>query len=273
MLVELGNDEKVLIKSEKTLMYFYVSILSLVFFSLIFILDFDIISLYDFFMKYILAPIFWLFVLFLFFLGYDYSFNSSVYLTNKRFVFCKKNKEESVNFGDVLSIFYQNNWFVIKDKFGKTHRAIAKNAPSIASEFFNIYSQYNQNKKSENPILWVLLVLAIIGFNGYGRPYLKNTPSPYVKISTADYMANMQNKIKRNWQSNLCAAGEEIVVSYSIFEDGKIANIQIIESSGNSKLDKSAISALEQASPFLPLPKQLKKEKNSIDVKFTFQCK
>lgn len=49
MLVELGNDEKILIKSEKTLMYFYISILSLVFFSLIFILDFDIISLYDFF--------------------------------------------------------------------------------------------------------------------------------------------------------------------------------------------------------------------------------
>ena len=180
---------------------------------------------------------------------------------------------ESVNFRDVSGISCQNNWFIIKSASGKKHRAIAKNAPLIARGFLDIYPQFNQQTKGENPVIWILIVLAIIGFNRYGRPYLKNTPSPYVKISTADYMANMQNKIKRNWQSNLCAAGEEIVVSYSIFEDGKIANIQIIESSGNSKLDKSSISALEQASPFLPLPKQLKKEKNSIDVKFTFQCK
>lgn len=272
-MLELDNDENVLIKSEKTLMYFYISILSLVFFSLIFILDFDIISLYDFLIKFVLAPILFLFILFLFFLGCDYSFNSSVYLTNKRFVFCKKDKMVSVNFSDVSGISCQNNWFIIKSRSGKTYCAITKNAPLIARGFLDIYPQYNQQTKGVNPVIWILIALAIFGFNKYGCPYLKNTPSPYVKISTDDYMTYMQKKIKRNWQSDLCIAGEKIIVSYSILEDGKIFNIQIIESSGNSELDFSAINALKQASPFLALPKQLKKEKNSVDVKFTFQCK
>ena len=272
-MFKLDNDEQILIKSENTLFYFYISIVSVAFFSLIFILNFDIISLYDFLLVYVIAPVFFLIILFGFFFSYDYSFNSSVYLTNKRFVFCKKNKFSNVKFSDVSWVSCQNNWFIIKDCFGNKHRAIAKNAPLILKEFLTIYPQYNQKEKEQNPIIWIFIIFLIFVFNKYGRPYLKNTPSPYIKISTDNYMSNMQNKIKHNWQSNLWVGDEEVVASFSILEDGKISNIKIVESSGSKELDLSAVDALKQSSPFLALPKQLKKKKNSIDVTFTFQCK
>lgn len=126
--------------------------------------------------------------------------------------------------------------------------------------------------KRENPLVWLFIILALFGIKKYVIPYLKKTPSPYIKISTADYMDKMQKKIKQNWQTDFCTSGAKVVVSYSILKNGSVSNIKIIESSGNSELDSSAINALKQSSPFIALPRQLRKEKDSIDLIFDFHC-
>lgn len=271
-MVELCSDEKVLITSEKTLFNFYLSILVLLICVLGFIVqNLEITTLYDF-LLFLAIPIIFIICLLIFKRNYDYSFDSSVSMTNKRFIFCKGNKEECVDFHDVHSISFRAKWIVVKDNSGKLYRAVAKNSALFEQNFLNTYPQGKTQLKHENSIVLFLIILALFGINKYVIPYLKKTPSPYIKISTADYMDKMQKKIKQNWQTDFCTSGAKVVVRYSILKNGEVSNIKIVESSSNSDLDTSAINALKQSSPFLGLPRQLRKEKDSIDLLFDFHC-
>lgn len=84
------------------------------------------------------------------------------------------------------------------------------------------------------------------------------------------YMSKMKQDIQKKWQMPKGLESRKVTTVFSIFRDGKIANVSITEGSGNDAVDKSALAALEAASPLDPLPKG---SPQSVDIKYVFDWK
>lgn len=90
-----------------------------------------------------------------------------------------------------------------------------------------------------------------------------------VKVTDfSEYMRKVQRKITRKWKPPLSDYSTKVVVNYVIHKNGDLGNYYVAESSGNSRMDVSAMEALKKAAPFPPLPVGFGEE--SVDVKFTF---
>ncbi|MBX9568444.1 MAG: TonB C-terminal domain-containing protein [Candidatus Obscuribacterales bacterium] len=84
------------------------------------------------------------------------------------------------------------------------------------------------------------------------------------------YMTKMKQDIQKKWQMPKGLESRRVTTVFSIMRDGKIANISITEGSGNEAVDKSALAALDAASPLDPLPKGAPP---SVDIKYVFDWK
>lgn len=84
----------------------------------------------------------------------------------------------------------------------------------------------------------------------------------------SEYMRKVERKITRKWHPPLSDYSTNVVVNYIIYKNGDLGNYYVSESSGNSRMDASAMEALKNAAPFPPLPKGYAKD--SVEVKFTF---
>ena len=88
-------------------------------------------------------------------------------------------------------------------------------------------------------------------------------------LDMAPYMTKMKQDIKTKWQMPKGLETRRVVTVFSIMRNGKIANVEITEGSGNAEVDKSALAALEAAS-LDPLPKGAPP---SVDIKYIFDWK
>lgn len=84
------------------------------------------------------------------------------------------------------------------------------------------------------------------------------------------YMSKMKQDIQKKWQMPKGLESRKVTTVFSIMRDGKIANVSITEGSGNDAVDKSALAALDAASPLDPLPKG---SPQSVDIKYVFDWK
>lgn len=84
------------------------------------------------------------------------------------------------------------------------------------------------------------------------------------------YMSKMKQDIQKKWQMPKGLESRKVTTVFSIMRDGKIANVSITEGSGSDAVDKSALAALEAASPLDPLPKG---SPQSVDIKYVFDWK
>ena len=84
------------------------------------------------------------------------------------------------------------------------------------------------------------------------------------------YMTKMKSDIRAKWQMPKGLETRRVTTVFSIMRDGKIANVSITEGSGNEAVDKSALAALDAASPLDPLPKGAPP---SVDIKYVFDWK
>jgi protein TonB len=84
------------------------------------------------------------------------------------------------------------------------------------------------------------------------------------------YLAAVERKVSENWFSGVSseAEGRTCIVFFRLRRDGRVADVQIEQSSGNSYFDRSAMRAIRSASPFPPLPKTFTDDYLSIH--FTF---
>lgn len=85
------------------------------------------------------------------------------------------------------------------------------------------------------------------------------------------YMDIMHEKITKKWTPPQTDKDADVTVEYTIMKNGYVKDPRIVKSSGNNAIDKSAIDALNNASPLPPLP--LSYDKDSINVKFNFTVK
>jgi len=72
------------------------------------------------------------------------------------------------------------------------------------------------------------------------------------------YVTAVQQRISSNWlQSTIDPSlswAPRVVVTFDILRNGTVTNIQITQSSNNYSVDSSAMRAVQQASPLMPLP-------------------
>jgi len=62
-----------------------------------------------------------------------------------------------------------------------------------------------------------------------------------------------------------------VVIEFSILREGAVADVRLVESSGDKKLDKAAMEAITASSPHAVLPPGFKGEK--LDVRFEYSSK
>jgi len=85
----------------------------------------------------------------------------------------------------------------------------------------------------------------------------------------AMYVGLVHVKVFDNWKDPFGGVGQA-QVSFYIFSEGNIGNLTLIKSSGVSKLDTFALSAVKKSEPFPPFPKGLKRPNLSITVNFDY---
>ena len=82
------------------------------------------------------------------------------------------------------------------------------------------------------------------------------------------YMAALTQRIKSNWDPPRGEESKRVVLLFTIAKDGRLLNIKVIKSSGNTLADKAALHAVELSAPFRPLPAGF--NGSSVDIQFTF---
>lgn len=81
------------------------------------------------------------------------------------------------------------------------------------------------------------------------------------------YMQDLQRRIKRAWFPARTDLSNRVVVLFKIHSDGSVSNISLRKSSGISRHDNAALTAVQNAAPFPPLPKY---SPDAVDIEFTF---
>lgn len=89
------------------------------------------------------------------------------------------------------------------------------------------------------------------------------------------YVEAVRNRVSSNWlQSTIepsISFAPRAIVTFQILRDGRIVNIQLLKSSGNSSVDLSAIRAVQNSTPVTPLPSEY--SGSSVSVEFWFDFK
>jgi len=89
------------------------------------------------------------------------------------------------------------------------------------------------------------------------------------------YVEAVQRRISMNWlQSTIDPAiqfAPRVVATFDILRNGSVVNAQIMQSSGNASVDRSAIRAIMGSSPLQPLPNDYSGSKVSVEFWFDFK--
>lgn len=81
------------------------------------------------------------------------------------------------------------------------------------------------------------------------------------------YMAKMRKDIKKNWSPPFSSFGTTTKVRFKLAKDGTLLYSELLVSSGDNELDRSALKAVRKT-VFSPLPTQY--DKDEVEVQFTF---
>lgn len=79
-------------------------------------------------------------------------------------------------------------------------------------------------------------------------------------------------KIARNYHPRFVVDAELIcVVSFKVIKSGRVFDVKLLESSGLPVFDETCTAAIDQASPFPPLPQQFRAEVIGITIPFKYE--
>lgn len=81
------------------------------------------------------------------------------------------------------------------------------------------------------------------------------------------YINNIRMQVERNWKPSVNDDKISVVLQFIIFANGKISEVKIARSSGNSALDNLAVRAVKLAAPFGKIP--VKWGDNKLDLSYT----
>ncbi len=88
-------------------------------------------------------------------------------------------------------------------------------------------------------------------------------------------MDAVRNRVSGNWlQSTVDPSlrwAPRAILTFDILRSGAIANIQLLQSSGNASVDASAVRALQGSNPVNALPNEYSGNKVSVEFWFDFR--
>ena len=101
------------------------------------------------------------------------------------------------------------------------------------------------------------------------------TAASTMKAVDSQYVAHVVSKIEKTGSLNFPEeAGKKLYgkprVSISIYSDGSIKEVRVLESSGNLVLDSETRNIVHRAAPFAPFPKNVRKERDVLELIRTF---
>jgi len=89
------------------------------------------------------------------------------------------------------------------------------------------------------------------------------------------YVEAVQRRVSGNWlQSTVDSTiqfAPRVVATFDILRNGSVTNAQILKSSGNASVDRSALRAILQSSPLQALPNDYSGSKVSVEFWFDFK--
>lgn len=91
----------------------------------------------------------------------------------------------------------------------------------------------------------------------------------YANFCCPDYLAQMVDLIKRNWNQNLGAAGQ-VRVKFTIHRDGAITDVKLDQPSGISLLDLESQRAVAKTRALPPLPREFSENTLTVTVIFDY---
>lgn len=68
------------------------------------------------------------------------------------------------------------------------------------------------------------------------------------------YLRQVKRKIEKGWVLGADIGEGDLIVVFSLERSGKLSRLKLLRSSGNARLDASALSAVRAAGPFAPMP-------------------
>ncbi len=101
------------------------------------------------------------------------------------------------------------------------------------------------------------------------------TAASTMKAEDSQYVAHVVRKIEQTGSLNFPQeAGKRLYgkprMSISIWADGSIKDVKVLQSSGNLVLDSETISIVHRAGPFAPFPKNVRKDRDVLELIRTF---
>ncbi len=86
-------------------------------------------------------------------------------------------------------------------------------------------------------------------------------------VEFGPYMADLQRRIKRKWYPPKSNKTDKIIIVFKVHSNGQMSNIRLTKASSLAIANQAARKAVQNASPFRPLPKGAP---DSVDIQFTF---
>jgi TonB family protein len=99
--------------------------------------------------------------------------------------------------------------------------------------------------------------------NPNGRPSLDAQKD----VDFGPYMADLQRRIKRAWFPARTNESKRVVVLFTVQKGGELSDLKLANSSGAASADQAALNAVQNVSPFRPLPSG---RPNGLTMEFTF---
>jgi protein TonB len=87
-------------------------------------------------------------------------------------------------------------------------------------------------------------------------------------IDLSEYLAEMEGKVKPNWNPAFRQDERTTVLTFNIEKNGQVTGLQISQSSGSEEVDQEALEAVQNSVPFAPLPADFPLK--SLEITFSF---
>jgi len=102
------------------------------------------------------------------------------------------------------------------------------------------------------------------------------TPVAARAALNADYLLQWQDAIERFGNAHyrglaLRSGDSDVRLKVSVYSDGSLRQVDLLQSSGSAALDRAAVDTVEKLAPFAPFPDALAREIARLDIVRTWQ--
>ncbi len=110
------------------------------------------------------------------------------------------------------------------------------------------------------------------GASGLANPTQSDPNPPSVaaraNVDWGPWLAALQRKVEQHWIPGQTGTSRRTVVIFTVGRAGDLQSMRLARTSGSQQTDDAALTAIQRAAPFLPLPEAY--TGSSVTINFTF---